>query len=76
MQASSWGIKKMRTKWGSCSATAGRIWFNLELAKRPVQCLEYVLVHELVHLLERHHNERFIALMDQSMPSGVCAGTC
>lgn len=68
VEASSWGIKKMRTKWGSCSAMAGRIWLNLELAKRPTQCLEYVLVHELVHLLERHHNERFMALMDQFMP--------
>lgn len=68
VQASSWGIKKMRTKWGSCSIKVRRIWLNLELAKRPEQCLEYVLVHELVHLLERHHNERFIALMDQFMP--------
>lgn len=68
VQASSWGIKKMRTKWGSCSIKARRIWLNLELAKRPTQCLEYVLVHELVHLLERHHNERFMALMDEFMP--------
>lgn len=68
VQASSWGIKKMRTKWGSCSIKVRRIWLNLELAKRPTQCLEYVLVHELVHLLERHHNERFMALMDQFMP--------
>ncbi|MDQ7835344.1 MAG: SprT family zinc-dependent metalloprotease [Humidesulfovibrio sp.] len=68
VQASSWGIKKMRTKWGSCSIKARRIWLNLELAKRPVQCLEYVLVHELVHLLERHHNERFMGLIAQFMP--------
>lgn len=68
VQASSWGIKKMRTKWGSCSSKARRIWLNLELAKRPTQCLEYVLVHELIHLHERHHNERFITLMDQFMP--------
>jgi len=63
-----WGIKKMRTKWGSCSPQAGRIWLNLELAKRPPMCLEYVLVHELVHLHERLHNERFMTLMDQFMP--------
>ncbi|GAB6126277.1 M48 family metallopeptidase [Humidesulfovibrio idahonensis] len=68
VQASFWGIKKMRTKWGSCSIKARRIWLNLELAKRPIQCLEYVLVHELVHLLERHHNTRFTALLDQFMP--------
>lgn len=68
VRASSWGIKKMRTKWGSCSIKAHRIWLNLELAKRPTQCLEYVLVHELVHLLEKHHNERFVRLMDQFMP--------
>lgn len=68
VEAVSLGIKKMRTKWGSCSIKARRIWLNLELAKRPTQCLEYVLVHELVHLLERHHNERFLTLMDQFMP--------
>lgn len=68
VQASSWGIKRMRTKWGSCSIKARRLWLNLELAKRPVQCLEYVLVHELVHLLERHHNARFTGLMDQFLP--------
>ena len=63
-----WGIKKMKTKWGSCSVDACRIWLNLELAKKPVACLEYVVVHELVHLLERHHSDRFLALMDQSLP--------
>jgi predicted metal-dependent hydrolase len=68
VETASWGIKRMRTKWGSCSIKARRIWLNLELAKRPTQCLEYVLVHELVHLLERHHNERFLTLMDQFMP--------
>lgn len=74
-QASHWGIKKMKTKWGSCNPTARRIWFNLELAKKPVQCLEYIVVHELVHLLERRHGERFIALMDEFMPNWrVCRG--
>jgi predicted metal-dependent hydrolase len=47
---------------------ARRIWLNLELAKKPVQCTEYVLVHELVHLLERHHSDRFVAIMNQSLP--------
>ena len=63
-----WGIKKMKTRWGSCNADARRIWLNLELAKKPVQCLEFIIVHELTHLLERHHNNRFRELMDKLMP--------
>ncbi|GIV78966.1 M48 family metallopeptidase [Litorilinea aerophila] len=61
-------IKKMKTLWGSCNIEARRIWLNLELMKKPPQCLEYILVHEMVHLLERHHNERFQALMDRFLP--------
>lgn len=68
VQATSWGVKKMKTKWGSCNIDARRIWLNLELAKKPIQCLEYIIVHELVHLVERHHNERFAALMDAHIP--------
>ncbi len=68
VQVADWGVKKMKTKWGSCNIMARRIWFNLELAKKPAQCLEYVAVHELVHLTERHHNARFRALMDHFMP--------
>lgn len=64
----SWGSKKMKTRWGSCNIRCKRIWLNLELIKRPPQCLEYVLVHELVHLLERYHNKRFYGFMDQFMP--------
>lgn len=63
-----WGIKQMKTKWGSCNIHAKRIWLNLELAKKPPECLEYVLVHEMVHLLERHHNQPFLAYMDKFMP--------
>ena len=63
-----WGIKKMKTKWGSCNANARRIWLNLELVKKPPECLEYLIVHELVHLLVRHHDERFQALMDKHLP--------
>jgi predicted metal-dependent hydrolase len=63
-----WGIKKMKTRWGTCNIAARRIWLNLELAKKPTACLEYILVHEMVHLIERHHNERFKQLMDQFMP--------
>jgi predicted metal-dependent hydrolase len=68
VQASEYGIKRMRTKWGTCNTDAKRIWLNLELARKPVICLEYIIVHELVHLIERSHNERFVALMDSFMP--------
>ena len=68
VRAAEWGIKKMKTKWGSCNTAARRIWLNLELAKKPVQCLEYVIAHELVHLIERHHNDRFIAILDKHLP--------
>lgn len=61
-------VKKMKTKWGSCAIQARRIWLNLELMKKSPRCLEYILVHEMVHLLERHHNDRFRVLMDQYMP--------
>ena len=63
-----WGIKRMKTKWGACNIEARRIWLNLELAKKSPQCLEYVLVHELVHLRERQHTERFTAYMDRLLP--------
>ena len=68
VQAADWGIKKMKTRWGTCNIEARRIWLNLELAKKPASCLEYILVHEMVHFLERHHSERFKELMDQLMP--------
>lgn len=63
-----WGVKKMKTKWGSCNIEECRIWINLELAKKSPECLEYILVHELVHLYERHHNENFRRLMDKFLP--------
>ena len=69
VQCNDWGIKKMKTKWGSCNTSQKRIWLNLELAKKPPECFEYILVHELVHLLERHHNERFKEHMDRFMPN-------
>ena len=76
VQARAWGIKKMKTKWGSCNPTAKRLWFNLELAKKPAMCLEYLVVHELVHLLERNHTERFTTLMDGFLPNwSVCRAT-
>ena len=68
VEANAWGIKKMKTKWGTCNIAARRVWLNLELAKKPIQCMEYILVHELLHLIERHHNDRFRSLMDQYLP--------
>ena len=62
-------IKRMKTRWGSCTADARRIWLNLELIKKPIICLEYVLVHEMVHLHERRHTERFQQWMDKLMPT-------
>ena len=62
------GVRKMKTMWGSCAPKTEAILLNLELAKKPPTCLEYIVAHELVHLLEPTHNSRFVALMDQFMP--------
>ena len=67
-QAAAWGIKQMKTRWGTCSIRARRIWLSLELSQWPVACLEYVVVHELTHLHERLHNARFWHLLGQAMP--------
>jgi predicted metal-dependent hydrolase len=61
-------VQRMKTKWGSCNHKARTIRLNTELAKKPVECLEYILVHELVHLLEPTHNSRFVVFMDRFMP--------
>ena len=61
-------IKRMKTRWGSCNVEDRRIWINLELAKKPTMCLAYILVHEMVHLIEPSHNDRFRDLMDAFMP--------
>src|SRR5690606_29462553 len=63
------GIRKMKTKWGSCSIEKRMLWFNIELAKKPIPCIEYIVVHEMVHLLERNHNKNFIILMDKFLPN-------
>jgi predicted metal-dependent hydrolase len=68
VHADEWGVKRMKTRWGTCNPEAKRVWLNLELAKKSVNCIEYVLVHELVHLLERAHNARFKALLATFMP--------
>ena len=66
--ARDFGVKKMKTRWGSCNTRARRIWLNLALIRLSPCYLEYVLVHELVHLLERYHNRRFYGFMDQFLP--------
>lgn len=66
---SEWGVRKMKTRWGSCNISDKRIWLNLELIKKPIACLEMVLVHELVHLHEPYHNKNFYRLMNQFMPN-------
>ncbi len=68
VEVAEWRVKQMKTKWGTCNIKAHRIWLNLELVKKPLHCLEYIIVHEMVHLLERHHNDRFLAYMNRFMP--------
>jgi predicted metal-dependent hydrolase len=63
-----WGLKTMRTRWGSCGPEIRRIWLNLDLARKPLPCLEYVIVHELNHLRHRNHDARFSAAMDEALP--------
>ena len=67
-RASEVRIKRMKTCWGTCNTQGRRIWLNLELAKKPRTCLELILVHEMVHLIEPNHNDRFRGLMDRLMP--------
>ncbi len=69
VKVNDWGIRKMKTRWGSCNIAARRVWLNLELAKKPPECLEYILVHEMIHLLERLHNDRFRNYINRFMPN-------
>lgn len=69
VKVADWGVRKMKTRWGSCNIKARRIWLNLELAKKSLPCLEYVVVHEMLHLIERHHNDRFKSLMSELLPN-------
>ena len=69
VEVNEFGVKKMKTRWGSCNPKAKRIWLNLELVKKSPTCIEYVVVHEMTHLLERKHNERLIAYMDKFLPN-------
>lgn len=68
LYCSGWQIKDMKTRWGTCNVQTGKIWMNLQLAKLPKDCLEYVIVHELSHLKERHHNEYFWAIVGEYIP--------
>ena len=61
-------VRRMKTKWGTCVASSKTIWLNPELAKKNPRCLEYIVVHELTHIHERTHNDRFVALMDEFLP--------
>lgn len=63
-----WSVRRMKTKWGSCNRETKHIWLNAELAKQHPECLEYVVVHEMTHYLDRHHGDRFAKLMDEFMP--------
>lgn len=68
VQSEDWGVRQMKTKWGTCNIEAKKIWLNLELVKKPMNSIEYIIAHELVHLLERNHNEIFVAYLDKHMP--------
>jgi len=68
VEVAQWGIRRMKTLWGTCNVDAQRIWLNPELIKKSRSCIEYIVVHELAHLLERHHNDRFMEIMDRFLP--------
>ena len=64
-----WQTKNMTTRWGTCNVKTRKIWLNLQLAKKTPECLEYVILHELIHLIEKSHNDNFVAHMDRFMPN-------
>lgn len=68
LKSTGWQTKYMTTRWGTCNTNTGKIWINLQLAKKTPACLEYIILHELIHLVEKKHNEKFMALMDRYMP--------
>ncbi len=69
LKVNEWCIRQMKTKWGSCNIEKKRIWINLELAKKPEHCLEYIIVHEMLHFIERHHNEKFLYYLKTYLPN-------
>ncbi len=68
VKTNAWGIRRMKTLWGTCNHQKKNIWLNLELAKKPESCIEYVVVHELLHLIEEKHNNRFVNLLNKYLP--------
>ncbi len=68
LHCDSWQTKNMTTRWGTCNTNTRKIWLNLQLAKKPVECLEYVILHELIHLKIRNHSKDFVDMMDRYMP--------
>lgn len=68
LYCSSWQTKYMTTRWGTCNTNTGKIWLNLQLSKKPLECLDYVILHELTHLKIRNHGKDFVAFMDAQMP--------
>lgn len=68
LKANEWRTKYMKTRWGTCNIAAKRIWLNVQLAEKPPMCLEYVMLHELTHLIEKYHNARFYNFVAQFMP--------
>ena len=69
VEVAEFGVKQMKTRWGTCNIAARRIWLNLELIKKPPHCLEYVVVHEMTHFFERYHNDRFKSILDRYYPT-------
>ncbi len=69
LYCSGWQTKYMTTNWGTCNTKTGKIWINLQLAKKPFECLDYVLLHELAHLRVKDHGPAFIAILDEYMPN-------
>ncbi len=69
VKASHWEVKQMKTLWGSCNHKTQRLIFNLELIKKPTHCIEYIVAHEMTHLVERLHNSRFTAILDAHIPN-------
>jgi predicted metal-dependent hydrolase len=68
VKCSGWQTKYMTTRWGTCNIQKRKIWLNLQLAKKTQDCLEYIILHELTHLVEKYHNEAFTSMMDKYMP--------
>ena len=68
-KVNTWTVRRMKTKWGTCNPDTASLWLNVELAKKHPSCLEYIVVHEMTHFLERSHNGRFVSLMDTHLPN-------